>query len=136
VTFGYGGVVRLISGHRRRASVGESLLVGTEVTFTATAQADGSGIAWGAPVWSGSGVALEGDSAVVTIGRDAEATVTLQNHAATSTAGISLLKGLAGEAAGAVDADAEFPATVTNRFERDLPTLAPRLDRPPGRPYC
>src|SRR5690606_38625520 len=69
-------------------ALGESLLIGTEVTLTETPLADGSSIAWGAPVWSGTGVALDGASAVVTIGRDADATVTLENHAATSTAGI------------------------------------------------
>ncbi len=40
--------------------------------MTETPLEDGSSIAWGAPVWSGTGVAIEGDSAVVTIGRDAE----------------------------------------------------------------
>lgn len=93
--------------------LGENLLVGTEVTLTETPLADGSGIAWGAPVWSGDGVAVDGLSAVVTIGRDAEATVTLTNHAATSTAGISLLKQVSGEAAGEVDPATEFPVTVT-----------------------
>ena len=92
---------------------GESLLIGTEVTVTETPLADGSSIAWGAPVWSGTGVAVAGESAVVTIGRSAEATVTLENHAATSTAGISLLKGVAGAAAGEVPSGTAFPVTVT-----------------------
>ncbi|MGO2110874.1 MAG: DUF5979 domain-containing protein [Pseudoclavibacter sp.] len=91
---------------------GESLLVGTEVTLTETPLADGSSIAWGAPVWSGAGVAQDGESAVVTIARDANAAVTLDNHAATSTAGISLIKGVAGEAAGEVADGTEFPVTV------------------------
>ena len=94
-------------------ALGESLLIGTEVTLTETPLADGSSIAWGAPVWSGTGVAVDGASAVVTIGRDADATVTLENHAATSTAGISLLKGVAGAAAGEVPDDTGFPVTVT-----------------------
>src|SRR5690606_22425092 len=93
--------------------LGEQLLIGTQVTLVETPLADGSSIAWGAPVWSGDGVAVAGTSAVVTIGRNADATVTLENHAATSTAGISLLKGLAGAAAGEVDADTEFPVTAT-----------------------
>lgn len=92
---------------------GEDLLIGTEVTLTETPLENGSGIAWGAPVWSGTGVELAGTSAVVTIGRDASAAVALQNHAATSTAGISLLKGIAGEAADEVDLDTLFPVTAT-----------------------
>lgn len=93
--------------------LGESLLIGTEVTLTETPLADGSSIAWGAPVWSGTGVTVDGDEALVTIGRDTAATVTLENHAATSTAGISLLKGLAGDAAGEVDPATEFSVTAT-----------------------
>ncbi|GGA66628.1 hypothetical protein GCM10011490_16600 [Pseudoclavibacter endophyticus] len=92
---------------------GESLLVGTEVTLTETPLVDGSSIAWAAPVWSGTGVTQDGESAVVTIGRAADATVTLGNHAATSTAGISLIKGVAGAAAGEVADDTEFPVTAT-----------------------
>ncbi|MEZ3162173.1 DUF5979 domain-containing protein [Microbacterium sp. BWT-B31] len=92
---------------------GENLLIGTEVTLTETPLADGNAIAWGAPVWSGTGVALDGRSAIVTIGRDADATVTLENHAATSTAGIALIKGIGGEAAGEVDARTQFPVTVS-----------------------
>ena len=39
--------------------------------------------------------------------------MTLENHAATSTAGIRLLNGIAGEAAGEVDPGTEFPVTAT-----------------------
>lgn len=94
-------------------SLGENLLIGTEVTLTETPLNDGSSIAWSAPVWAGTGVTVDGESAVVTIGRDTAATVTLENHAATSVAGISLIKGIAGEAAGEVDPSTEFPVTVT-----------------------
>lgn len=93
-------------------SFGENLLIGTNVTLTETPLADGSSIAWGAPTWSGTGVAVDVNSAVVTIGRTADATVTLENHAATSVAGISILKGVAGEAAGEVDPETEFPVTA------------------------
>ncbi|MFE6735839.1 DUF5979 domain-containing protein [Microbacterium sp. NPDC057650] len=92
---------------------GENLLIGTEVTLTETPLADGSSIDWGAPTWSGTGVVVDGESAVVTIGRDAQAQVAVENHAATSTAGISLLKGVAGEAAGEVAEGTEFPVTAT-----------------------
>lgn len=91
----------------------EDLLIGTEVTLTERPLSDGSGIAWGAPNWSGTGVSIEDGEAVVTVGRDAEAQVTVENHAATSTAGLSLLKGITGEAAGEIDADTEFPVTLT-----------------------
>lgn len=91
----------------------EDLLIGTVVTLTETPLPDGSSIAWGAPIWSGTGVQLDGRSAKVTITRDGTATVTLENHAATSTAGISLLKGVAGEAADEVGEDVEFPVTAS-----------------------
>lgn len=94
-------------------ALGEQLLIGTQVELTETPLVDGSGIAWGSPTWSGDGVAVSGASATVAIGRDAEAQVLLENHAATSVAGISVLKGLGGEAAGEVDADTEFPVTAT-----------------------
>lgn len=93
--------------------LGENLLIGTKVTLTETPLVDGSSIAWGAPAWSGSGVAIDGQSAVVTIGRDADASVALENHAATSTAGISIIKGLSGEAAGEVDPSTTFPVTAS-----------------------
>lgn len=92
--------------------LGENLLVGTEVTLTETPLTDGSSIAWGAPTWSGTRVTVDGESAIVTVGRDA-ATVTLENHAATSKAGISLLKGIAGAAAEEVDPATEFPVTAS-----------------------
>lgn len=93
--------------------LGHDLLVGTEVTLTETPLVDGAGIDWASPVWSGTGVELDGDAAVVTVGRDAEALVTLENHAATSTAGISILKGIGGEAAEDVDPGTTFPVTAT-----------------------
>jgi LPXTG-motif cell wall-anchored protein len=93
--------------------LGHDLLVGTEVTLTETPLLDGSGIDWASPVWSGTGVELDGDTAVVTVGRDAEALVTLENHAATSTAGISIIKGIGGEAADDVDPGTTFPVTAS-----------------------
>lgn len=93
--------------------LGKDLLIGTEVTLTETPLNDGSSIAWAAPVWSGTGVEIDGESAIVTIGRDPNATVSLENHAATSTAGISLIKGIAGEAAEAVSVDAQFPVIAS-----------------------
>lgn len=94
-------------------ALGERLLIGTKVTLTETALVDGSSIAWASPVWSGTGVTVDGDSAVVTITRTADARVVLENHAATSVAGISLIKGVAGAAADEVPTDAEFPITAT-----------------------
>lgn len=92
---------------------GEEVPVGTVVTLTETPLEDGSSIFWGAPTWSGPGVSIDGESAVVSVARDAGAIITLENHAATSTAGLSLLKGISGEAASAIDADTEFPVTAT-----------------------
>ncbi|WP_313355855.1 DUF5979 domain-containing protein [Microbacterium sp.] len=94
-------------------ALGENLLIGTKVTLTETALVDGSSIAWASPVWSGTGVTVDGDSAVVSITRTADARVVLENHAATSVAGISLIKGIAGAAAGEVPTEAEFPITAT-----------------------
>nr|WP_314843369.1 DUF5979 domain-containing protein [uncultured Microbacterium sp.] len=94
-------------------SLGVNLLVGTEVTLTETPLTDGSSIAWSEPIWAGTGVSVDGQSALVTIGRDSEATVSLENFAATSTAGISILKGVAGESAGEVDPSTEFPVQAT-----------------------
>ena len=93
--------------------LGENLLIGTKVELTETPLEAGSGIAWGSPTWSGDGVTVTDETATVTIGRGAEALVSLENHAATSVAGISILKGLGGEAASEIDADAEFPVTAT-----------------------
>ncbi|WP_309105043.1 DUF5979 domain-containing protein [Microbacterium sp.] len=107
-----GGATLVVPTDGTPVPLGAQLLIGTEVTLTETPLADASGIAWGAPVWSGTGVEVDGTSAVVTIGRDADALVTLENHAATSTAGISLIKGIAGEAAAEVDAETEFPVTA------------------------
>ena len=90
-------------------SFGEQLLIGTEVTLTEAPLSDGDSIAWAAPAWGGTGVTLNtnGD-ATVTIGRDADARVTLENHAATSVAGISLIKQISGGAAAQVDPSTEF----------------------------
>lgn len=92
---------------------GEDLYVGTEVTLVETPLADGSSIAWGTPAWSGPGVELDEDgSAVVTVTRGSEALVSVENHAATSTAGLSVLKVVGGEAAEAVGSDTEFTVLV------------------------
>lgn len=96
-----------------RVPLGEKLLIGTEVTLTETPLRNGSSIAWGSPVWSGPGVTTKGTSAVVRVGRDASAEVKLENHAATSTAGLSLIKGISGEAAAEVAPETRFPVTVT-----------------------
>ncbi|WP_336660220.1 DUF5979 domain-containing protein [Leucobacter sp. USHLN153] len=91
----------------------EDLLIGTEVTLTETPLIDRSSIAWADPTWSGTGVAIDGHSAVVTVTRGADITVNLENQATTSVAGLSLIKGIAGEAAGEVAPSTEFPVTAT-----------------------
>lgn len=94
-------------------ALGYDLLIGTEVTLTEVPLEDGSSIAWAQPAWSGDSVTIDGSSAVVTITRNADAQVTVENHAATSVAGISILKNVSGEAAGEVADDTEFPITAT-----------------------
>lgn len=94
-------------------ALGRDLLIGTKVTLTEKSLPNHSSIAWGAPVWSGEGVTVDGASAVVTVTRDAQALVSLDNHAATSTAGINLIKAIAGEATGEVPAEAQFPITAS-----------------------
>lgn len=93
--------------------LGADLLIGTEVTLTEVPLEDQSSIAWAMPAWSGDGVTIDGESAVVTVTRDADATVVVENHAATSVAGISILKSVAGEAASEVSPETEFPITAT-----------------------
>ena len=93
---------------------GENLLIGTKVTLSEAQLANGSSIAWAAPVWTSSDVSMEivDGKAVVTINRNAEAAVQVENHAATSTAGISIIKQISGEAAGEIPADTTFPVTA------------------------
>lgn len=93
--------------------LGVDLLIGTEVTLTEVPLEDHSGIAWSTPIWSGDNVAIDGENAVVTVTRDADASVVVENHAATSVAGISILKAIAGEAAEEVSPETEFPVTAT-----------------------
>ena len=93
--------------------LGEDLLIGTEVTLTEVPLVDGSSIAWADPAWSGDNVEIDGSSVVVTVSRNAEAAVVVENHAATSVAGLSIIKGVAGEAAEEVAPETEFPVTVT-----------------------
>ncbi|WP_054952093.1 DUF5979 domain-containing protein [Flaviflexus massiliensis] len=93
--------------------LGHDLLIGTEVTLTEVPLEDGSSIAWAQPAWTGDSVTIDGSSAVVQVTRNADAHVTVENHAATSVAGISLIKAVSGEAAGEVAPETEFPVTLT-----------------------
>ncbi|WP_182170332.1 DUF5979 domain-containing protein [Flaviflexus equikiangi] len=93
--------------------LGVDLLIGTRVTLTEVPLENGSSIAWAQPAWSGDHVVVDGENAVVTVSRDAEAGVLVENHAATSVAGISIVKAVAGEAAGEISPETEFPVTAS-----------------------
>lgn len=87
---------------------GEDLPIGTEVTLSETLPADGSGIAWGEPTWSGDGVVVEDGRVVLTIGHDDSATVTVTNLAQTPGT-LSIAKHVDG-----LPSDhADFPDSVT-----------------------
>ena len=93
--------------------LGVNLPVGTKVTLSEEAPADGSGITWGAPVWSGTGVSVSGQTVTVTVTRSSDAKVQVQNLASKSVAGLSLTKGIAGAAAGEVRNTTDFRVTAT-----------------------
>lgn len=93
--------------------LGVDLLIGTEVRLTEVLLEDHSGIAWSTPIWSGDSVEIDGLDALVSVTRDADASVSLENHAAVSVAGISILKAIAGPAADEVAPETEFPVTAT-----------------------
>lgn len=90
---------------------GEALLNGTKVKLTEIVPADGNGIAWGLPVFSGD-VEIDGQSAVVTIGKDVQ-NVKLKNYADTNTGTLRILKGISGEAAEAIADDVKFTVEAT-----------------------
>ncbi|MCS5478273.1 DUF5979 domain-containing protein [Corynebacterium sp. YIM 101645] len=93
---------------------GLDLPTGTEVTLTEVLP-QVNNIDWGTPVFSGEGVTVNPDgSAVVTIGRgNVDLTVT---NTAVRTGTFQLSKGLTGEAAGDVPADAVF--TVKAQWQK------------------
>ncbi|MEZ7897784.1 MAG: DUF5979 domain-containing protein [Flaviflexus sp.] len=95
--------------------LGEDLLVGTEVTLTEVVPADGSSIAWGTPIWTVNGTVV--DNAVVTIGQE-NAAIEIENVANTSTATISLIKAVSGEAADSVPSNAPSPSPRAGPMKR------------------
>lgn len=90
---------------------GEELINGTKVKLTEIVPADGNGIAWGLPVFSGD-VEIDGESAIVTIGKDVQS-VKLKNYADTNTGTLRIIKGISGEAAEAVGDDVKFTVEAT-----------------------
>lgn len=90
---------------------GEELINGTQVILTEILPADGNGIAWGNPIFSGP-VTTDGTSAVVTIAKDPK-DITVTNYADTNSGTLRLTKGVSGEAAEAVGADVEFTVEAT-----------------------
>jgi len=94
--------------------LGEDLFIGTVVTFEETVLDDGDGIAWGLPIWSGDGIDGEvvGDAVEVTIGRDAEATIALENPTV-SLIDLAILKAFDGAAAADVPTGTAFPVAAS-----------------------
>ena len=93
---------------------GENLPGGTEVTLTEVLPADGNGLAWGAPTFSGAVQTAGGNSAVVVIGQD-PGQVKVSNYVGTNTGTLQVIKRVSGEAAEAVGDDATF--TVEARWQ-------------------
>ncbi|WP_242676716.1 DUF5979 domain-containing protein [Rhodococcus sp. ABRD24] len=93
---------------------GVNLPGGTKVTLTETVPANGNGLAWGVPVFSGNVTIGDAGKAVVTIGKD-PGKVELTNFVDTNDGTLRILKQVGGEAAEAVGDDVEF--TVQARWK-------------------
>ncbi|NLA01067.1 hypothetical protein GTA07_10525 [Rhodococcus hoagii] len=92
---------------------GVNLPGGTEVTLTETVPANGNGLAWGVPSYSGNVTIGDDGSAAVTIGKDA-GKVEVTNYVDKNDGTLRIAKQVGGEAAEAVGDDAEF--TVQARW--------------------
>ncbi|WP_307810649.1 DUF5979 domain-containing protein [Tomitella cavernea] len=86
---------------------GENLPGGTKVTLTETVPADGNGLAWGEPAFSGDVTIGDDGTAVVTIGKN-PGTVEVTNFVDKNDGTLRVLKQIEGEAADNVGEDAEF----------------------------
>ena len=95
---------------------GENLPAGTQVRLTEVQPADGEGIRWAAPTFSGEGVTIVDGTATVTIGLK-PVSVTVTNKVFVNDGTLKVVKGIAGEAAELVGDDAEF----TVKAEWQLP---------------
>ena len=92
---------------------GEQLPAGTVVTLTETAPADGEGLAWAVPAFSGDVTATGENSAEVTIGLGSQ-DVTVTNYVDVNDGTLRVAKAVTGEAADQIGDDAEF--TVEARW--------------------
>ncbi|GAA3029687.1 DUF5979 domain-containing protein [Microbacterium dextranolyticum] len=93
---------------------GENVQVGTAVTLSEAKPADGSGITWAQPVWSGTGIAPQSDgSAIVTVAKGPGTHLVIENTANTTVAGLSIQKKVSGDAQGEVPAGTTFPVTAS-----------------------
>lgn len=90
----------------------EQLLNGTEVTLREILPANGQGMAWGVPVFSGDVSQAQDGGGVLTIGL-AQQNVTLSNFVDRNDGTLRITKAVSGEAAEAVPADAEFTVAAT-----------------------
>ncbi|MGO3104771.1 DUF5979 domain-containing protein [Corynebacterium variabile] len=86
---------------------GEQLPGGTQVTLEELVPANGDGLAWATPAFSGEGVKTVDGKTVVTVGKDVKA-VTVTNTVDKNDGTLRLTKTVSGEAADLVGEDAEF----------------------------
>ncbi|MGC0367296.1 LPXTG-motif cell wall-anchored protein [Rhodococcus sp. 27YEA15] len=86
---------------------GENLPGGTEVTLTEVVPADGNGLAYGVPAYSGNVRVGADNAAVVTIGKDLRQ-VDVTNFVDVNDGTLRVAKQVSGEAAGAVGEGVEF----------------------------
>lgn len=86
---------------------GEQLPGGTEVTLEELVPANGNGLAWATPAFSGEGVRTVDGRTVVTVGKDVKA-ITVANTVDKNDGTLRLTKTVSGEAADKVGEDVEF----------------------------
>ncbi|MGZ7305239.1 DUF5979 domain-containing protein, partial [Streptococcus pyogenes] len=79
---------------------------GTEVTLEEIVPANGNGLAWATPAFSGEGVKTVDGRTVVTVGKEVKA-VTVTNTVDKNDGTLRLTKTVSGEAADKVGEDAE-----------------------------
>lgn len=119
----------------RPVPFGERLPGGTEVTLTEVVPANGSGLAWGVPAFSGDVTGTDYGTAVVTIGREPRA-VTVSNFVDTNDGTLRLTKQISGEAAESVVDDEEFTVQARWRegtaFRTELLTITQGESTPLG----
>lgn len=108
---------------------GENLPGGTKVTLSEVVPADGNGLAYGVPAYSGNVSIGADDAAVVTIGKD-PGKVEVTNYVDKNDGTLRIVKQVSGEAAEAVGDDVEF--TVEARWREGTSYRTEMLTVKPG----